>query len=211
MSLPRVMEPEPRDTQRKEVAMSSTQRGAVRSCAQQLIEILDEVGNDVLTKEKEITAVMQELLAIPGLDTVSASPSTATSGGPFSTGWIYYDCDLRIVRGIVDTGFVQRPHNHGTWNIFGIYSGAMHYRSYARDDDGSVPFHAELRIAEDRIMTAGDVTVLPAPPGDMHATATLAPGTVSLLVAREQFNAVRQQYLPELNAYYEVDAETAAR
>lgn len=191
--------------------MSKTERGAVRSCALQLIDILDEVGDDVLSREKEITAVMHELLAVPGLDTIVASPTSASSGGPFSTGWLYYDCDIRIVRGIVDTGFVQRPHNHGTWNIFAVYKGAMHYRSYARVDDGSQPFHAELRVAEDRVMTAGDVTVLPPPPGDIHATATLAPGTVSLLVAREQFNSVRQQYLPDLNAYYEVDAETAAR
>jgi hypothetical protein len=184
---------------------------AVREHAQQLIEVLDEIGDDVLRKEKEIVAIMQSLLAVPGLDTVLANPSTAAAGGPFSTGWIYYDCDLRITRGVIDAGFVQRPHNHGTWNILGVYRGAMHYRSYERLDDGPRPFYADLAVAEDRIMTDGDVTVLPGPPHDIHTNAALAPGTVTLLVARDDFSATREQYLPDLKSYYLVDAERAAR
>src|ERR1044071_7823881 len=117
--------------------MTDSARGAVRTCATVLLEIHDEVGDDVMRKEKEIIAAMQDLLAVPGLDTVLANPSSPAAGGPFSTGWLYYDCDLRITRGIVDAGFVQRPHNHGTWNILGVYRGAMHYRSYERLDDGS--------------------------------------------------------------------------
>ena len=186
-------------------------RVAVREHASELIALLDDVGDDVLRKEKEIIAVMQSLLAVPGLDTVLANPTTAAAGGPFSTGWLYYDCDLRITRGIVDAGFVQRPHNHGTWNILGVYRGAMHYRSYRRRDDGSEPYFADLEVAEDRVMSEGDVTVLPGPPHDIHATAGLAPATVSLLVARGQFASMREQYLPELKSYYLVDAETAAR
>jgi hypothetical protein len=60
-------------------------------------------------------------------------------------------------------------------------------------------------------MTDGDVTLLPAPPDDIHAVAALAPMTISLLVARGPFAAVREQYLPDRHAYYEVDAEAAAR
>ena len=87
----------------------------------------------------------------------------------------------------------------------------MHYRSYRRRDDGSEPYFADLEVAEDRVMTEGDVTVLPGPPHDIHATAGLAPTTVSLLVARGQFASMREQYLTELRSYYLVDAETAAR
>jgi hypothetical protein len=191
--------------------MVDSAKTAVRVHARQLIEVLDEIGDDVLRKEKEIISIMQSLLAVPGLDKVLANPSAAAAGGPFSTGWIYYDCDLRITRGIIDAGFVQRPHNHGTWNILGVYRGAMHYRSYERLDDGSRPFYADLVVAEDRIMTDGDVTVLPGPPHDIHTNAALAPGTVTLLVARDDFSATREQYLPDLKSYYLVDAERAAR
>src|SRR5262249_30546930 len=109
------------------VNSASSAKTAVREHARQLIEVLDEIGDDVLRKEKEIIAIMQSLLDVPGIDPVLANPSAAAAGGPFSTGWIYYDCDLRVTRGIIDAGFVQRPHNHGTWNILGVYHGAMHY------------------------------------------------------------------------------------
>jgi hypothetical protein len=87
----------------------------------------------------------------------------------------------------------------------------MHYRSYARLDDRSRPYYADLEVVEDRIMTDGDVTVLPGPPDDIHTNAALAPGTVTLLVARDEFSSMREQYLPDLKSYYLVDAERAAR
>jgi predicted metal-dependent enzyme (double-stranded beta helix superfamily) len=191
--------------------MPNDSRGAVRDGAVRLVEILDEVGDDICSAEKEITAVMADLLAIPGLDEITASPSGASSPSDrTSTGWIYYDCDLRIVRGRMPAGFVQSPHNHGSWNIFGIYRGAAHYRSYRRLDDRSQRYVADLEVAEDRVMTDGDITLLPAPPDDIHTVAALAPVTTSLLVARSQFSAIREQYLPDRHTYYEVGAEQAA-
>jgi predicted metal-dependent enzyme (double-stranded beta helix superfamily) len=184
----------------------------VRQAVSRLIELLDEVGDDICRQEKEITAVMQDLLATPGLDQVTANPTWAgDGGGGATTGWLYYDCDVRVVRGRMPAGFSQTPHNHGSWNIFGVYRGAVHYRSYRRLDDRSRRHVADLEVAEDRVMTDGDVTLLPAPPDDIHAVTALAPVTTSLLVARGPFAPVREQYLPDFRAYYEVPAEKAAR
>lgn len=185
--------------------------GALREAMQALVAAIDGAGDDVLAVEKEIIAAMQDILAIPGLDTLVASPNPvdADPRRP-STGWLYYDGEYRLVRGHMPGGFVQKPHNHGAWNILAVYRGAMHYRSYRRLDDGSRRYHAELEVADDRIMTDGDVVVMPGPPHDIHMNAGLAPSTVSLLVARRQFLPEREQYLPELSAYYVVDAETAA-
>jgi predicted metal-dependent enzyme (double-stranded beta helix superfamily) len=145
------------------------------------------------------------------LDEVNANPALTDPGaGRATAGWLYYDCDVRVVRGRMPAGFVQTPHNHGSWNIFGIYRGAVHYRSYRRLDDGTRPYVAELEVAEDRVMADGDVVLLPAPPNDIHAVTALAQVTVSLLVARGPFDAVREQYLPERHAYYRVPAEQAA-
>lgn len=184
----------------------------VREPVLRLIEVLDEVGDDILKREKEITSIMQDLLAVPGLDEINANPTWTEAGsGQASTGWLYYDCDVRVVRGRMPAGFTQTPHNHGSWNIFGIYRGAVQYRSYRRLDDRSRPYFADLEVAEDRVMTDGDVTLLPAPPDDIHAVTALAPVTTSLLVARGPFDAIREQYLPERQAYYGVPAEDAAR
>jgi predicted metal-dependent enzyme (double-stranded beta helix superfamily) len=184
----------------------------VRDAALRLVDVLDDVGDDICSREKEITAIMHDLLAVPGLDQVTANPTwTETGSGRASAGWLYYDCDVRVVRGTMPAGFAQTPHNHGSWNIFGIYRGAVHYRSYRRLDDRGRPHVADLEVAEDRVMTDGDVTLLPAPPDDIHAVTALAPVTTSLLVARGPFDAVREQYLPERHAYYGVVAEEAAR
>jgi predicted metal-dependent enzyme (double-stranded beta helix superfamily) len=184
----------------------------VRQSVQRLIELLDEVGDDICSGAKEITAVMQDLLALPGLDDVNANPTwTEVGSGRATAGWLYYDCDVRVVRGRMPAGFAQTPHNHGGWNIFAIYRGAVHYRSYRRLDDRDRPYFADLEVAEDRVMADGDITLLPAPPDDIHAITALAPLTTSLLVARGPFDAVREQYLPERHAYYEVPAEEAAR
>jgi predicted metal-dependent enzyme (double-stranded beta helix superfamily) len=184
----------------------------VRESVLRLIELLDEVGDDIGKREMEITSVMQDLLAVPGLDEINANPTWTEAGsGRTSAGWLYYDCDVRVVRGRMPAGFAQTPHNHGSWNIFGVYRGAVHYRSYRRLDDRSRRYFADLEVAEDRVMADGDVTLLPAPPDDIHSVTALAPITTSLLVARGPFDAVREQYLPEHHAYFGVPAEEAAR
>lgn len=191
--------------------MGQDDRSALRAAAARLIEILDEVGDDVLAAEGEIATVMQALLAEDWLDDVSVSAISGGGGDEVATGWLYNDSDLRIVRARMRAGFSQEPHDHGAWNIFAVYRGAAHYRSFRRLDDGSEPYRAALEVAEDRVMTGGEVSVLPAPPDDIHAVTALAPLTTTLLVARGQFNPVRRQYLPELGVYREVPAAEAAR
>jgi len=183
---------------------------SVRSAMADLIGVINGAHDDVTTVEQEIKDAMQALLALPGLDTAPAQ-STSPPGSPFSTSLLYYDGEFRVVRGTLPAGFVQKPHNHGAWNILAVYKGAMHYRSYRRADDRQRPYYADLELAEDWIMTDGDVTVMPGPPHDIHATAGLAPTSITLLIAREQFLPMREQYMPEMKSYYVIDGETAAR
>ncbi|TML09042.1 MAG: hypothetical protein E6G39_16935 [Actinobacteria bacterium] len=191
--------------------MAAQEQLSVRDAMTKLIAVLDEVGDDLLSAEKEIVVAMQDLMTIPGLDAVATQSNTGqVAPGKPTTGLLYYDGEYRLVRGMMPAGFAQKPHNHGSWNILSVYRGAMHYRSYRRLDNRDQPYVADLEVAEDRVMGEGDVTVLPAPPHDIHATAGLAPMTVSFLVARQQFGAMREQYLPELKSYYVVDAVTAA-
>ena len=172
---------------------------SIRACAHQLIELVDKVGNDVLAEEAAINDAMRELLALPALDTMVATPVRADTHS--GIGWIYYDGDVRIVRGVMPAGMHLYPHNHGGWNLFGVYRGAVHYRSYRRVDDGSIPYHAELALVEDRVMRDGDVTVLPGPPHDIHGVIGLAPSTTTILVARGFFAPAREQYDPDRNTY----------
>jgi predicted metal-dependent enzyme (double-stranded beta helix superfamily) len=189
-----------------------TRPTTVRDCALRLIELLDKVGDDVLAKEKELAEAVGNVLALPDLEIVNANPSpTAIEPGQASVGWLYQDGDVRIVRGKVPVGMAQQPHNHGSWNLFGVYRGAVKYRSYRRLDDRSVPYFADLEVVEDRIMTDGDVTVLPGPPHDIHAVTGLAPMTTTVLVARGSFDAVREHYIPEDRCYTHEAGDTRGR
>ena len=182
----------------------------VREAMADLIGVINGANDDVVAAEAEIKDKLRALVAVPGLDQMTG-PSTTPAGSPFTTTVVYYDGEFRVVRGTMPAGFVQRPHNHGAWNLLAVYKGAIHYRAFRRADDGTKPYHADLEVTEEWVMTDGDVTVLPGPPHDIHATAGLAPLTTTLLIAREQFLPMREQYLPEMKSYYLIDGEAAAR
>lgn len=185
----------------RESAGNRSSTTTMRDAAGRLIELLDEVGDDVLAREKELAVALGEILALPDLDTVVANPVGERDGEEPLTGWLYQDGDLRIVRGRMPAGMDLDAHNHGTWNLFGVYRGAVKYTSYRRIDDRSVPYRAELEVAEDLIMRDGDVTVLPGPPHDIHAVLGLAPMTTTVLVARGHFDGARERYFPDRGCY----------
>ncbi len=180
----------------------TTQPGTLRDLTLRLIDALDEAGDDVEGHADVLIARTQDILRLPALDEMVANPawSAVTTDGP-AAGWLYQDGDVRITRGTMPAGFTLPPHNHGAWNIFGVYRGAVKYTSYRRVDDRDRSFHADLTVAEDRIMTDGDVTVLPPPPHDVHTVTGLAEMTTTLLVARGRFAEVREHYLVDDHCY----------
>ncbi len=175
---------------------------ALRPLALQLIDVLDAAGDDVQSRADDLIDRTRAILALPDLDTVVANPAwSGDHGDGPAAGWLYQDGDARITRGRLPAGFTLPPHNHGAWNIFAVYRGAVKYTSYRRVDDRSLPYHAELEVAEDRIMTDGDVTILPGPPHDVHTVTGLADVSTTLLVARGRFAEVREHYLPSERCY----------
>jgi predicted metal-dependent enzyme (double-stranded beta helix superfamily) len=182
--------------------MAGHPQGSLRALTQRLIDVLDDAGDDVVRRADDLIAVTTEILALPGLDTVVANPAWSDDpDGGARAGWLYQDGDVRITRGSLPAGFTLPPHNHGGWNIFGVYRGAVKYTSYRRLDDRSAAYHADLEVDEDRIMRDGDVTVLPGPPHDVHTITGLAPTSTTLLVARGRFSDIREHYLPEERCY----------
>jgi predicted metal-dependent enzyme (double-stranded beta helix superfamily) len=178
------------------------ERGSLRELTLRLIDALDEAGDDVGAHADVLIALTRDILRLPSLDEVVANPAwSEVSGSGPAAGWLYQDGDVRITRGTMPAGFTLPPHNHGAWNIFGVYRGAVKYTSYRRVDDRGRPYHAELAVAEDRIMTDGDVTVLPPPPHDVHTVTGLAETTTTLLIARGRFAEVREHYLVDEQCY----------
>ncbi len=77
---------------------------------------------------------------------------------------------------------VETPvHDHLAWGLVGVYEGEQYERVYQRVDDGSETQHAELRLIQERRLTAGEVTTLIPPVGDIHQIRTVSLGpSVSL-------------------------------
>ncbi len=60
-------------------------------------------------------------------------------------------------------------HNHNSWGVLCVIRGRDRHVLWARQDDGSQPGKAQLRIIETRELGPGDVAWFPEVPGDIHS------------------------------------------
>jgi predicted metal-dependent enzyme (double-stranded beta helix superfamily) len=60
-------------------------------------------------------------------------------------------------------------HNHNSWGVLCVMRGRDRHILWARQDDGSRPEQAQLRIIETRELGPGDVAWFPDVPGDIHS------------------------------------------
>ena len=89
--------------------MAAQEQLSVRDAMTKLIAVLDEVGDDLLSAEKEIVVAMQDLMTIPGLDAVATQSNTGqVAPGKPTTGLLYYDGEYRLVRGMMPAGCSPR-------------------------------------------------------------------------------------------------------
>jgi predicted metal-dependent enzyme (double-stranded beta helix superfamily) len=60
-------------------------------------------------------------------------------------------------------------HNHNSWGIACVLRGRGRYRKWDRIDDGSDPDRANLRLAWERELEAGEFVWFGSPPDDIHS------------------------------------------
>ena len=77
--------------------------------------------------------------------------------------------DLSILCVVWQPGAETPIHNHNGWAMEGIISGMERNRNYARRDDASKPWKAELEEVEPSVVKGGETTCLDLPPNDIHA------------------------------------------
>jgi predicted metal-dependent enzyme (double-stranded beta helix superfamily) len=120
---------------------------------------------------------------------------------------LYYDGSLGVVFNDVKAGSIVPIHNHGLPEVVGVYSGSILYRTYNRLDDGEIPNVAKLSLREERVMTDGDVSVLPEPPNDIHGLRALMDTRVMNIIPGA-LQPIRQYYYPSESIYIELPAGT---
>ena len=170
---------------------------ALRQCAQELSELAEANGGDPNKARDQAIASIKRLLECPGL----IGPGIPrVSQHLDSTRILYYDTKVQMTIGKGRAGLYDPPHNHGAWLATAIYQeGEVKYADYRRMDDQSRPGHADLKVADARILRPGDVALTPPPPHDIHENATLA-DSYMLVITGGTFAPVRE--------YYDVEAKT---
>lgn len=60
-------------------------------------------------------------------------------------------------------------HDHNSWGVACVVRGRDRYLRWERHDDGADPHHADVRLAEERVLETGDVVWFGPPPHDIHS------------------------------------------
>ncbi len=60
-------------------------------------------------------------------------------------------------------------HNHNSWGVVCVVRGTDRYLRWMREDDGADAARARLRLADERILRAGEVIWFHGPPHDIHS------------------------------------------
>jgi hypothetical protein len=115
--------------------------------------------------------------------------------------WLYYDGEIGILTPRCPSDVGVPVHNHGTWEIVGVYKGELAYRLFNRLDDGSRDGYAELQIVEDGVMRAGEFSVCPLPPHDIHGFQARNDDTWMIAVVHGEFAEERLYFDPEKKSY----------
>jgi predicted metal-dependent enzyme (double-stranded beta helix superfamily) len=60
-------------------------------------------------------------------------------------------------------------HNHNSWGVIRVVRGRDRHILWAREDDGSQPGRARLRVVQSRDLDPDDLAWFPDAPGDIHS------------------------------------------
>jgi predicted metal-dependent enzyme (double-stranded beta helix superfamily) len=134
-------------------------------CARDIYTALEAHQGNMPAAQREVVSILRRLAGEKDLLEIGL-PRESSHGTEGS--WLYWDSEIGIFSARFPHGVVVPVHNHGTWEIVGVYEGELDYRSYRRLDDGSREGYAELEVVEDRVLRPGDFAVVPLPPHDIH-------------------------------------------
>jgi predicted metal-dependent enzyme (double-stranded beta helix superfamily) len=118
------------------------------------------------------------LLAADGwLPASFAAPDEASRMGEGIGQYALYraeDGSLCLFSLVVPAGVSTPVHDHLAWGVVGVYRGEQHETVYRRLDDGSDPSRAQLAIAKEQPLKAGDLYALIPPTDDIHYVKTVS-------------------------------------
>ena len=178
--------------------MSATEsEKIIRDCAMTIIDLIKQHGEDGPALLAGMRGPLSKVLACPDLTSLGVK----REGNHIDNSkYLYYDGLLTMTLDEFPKGKKIPPHDHGVWETLAIYRGKVSHTVYERHDDGSVEGYADLSVLEDRVLEAGDISLV-AQPAEIHGFTALEDGTYSLTVVGGHYAAIRHYFKPEDKSY----------
>jgi predicted metal-dependent enzyme (double-stranded beta helix superfamily) len=145
--------------------MAIAEQTSVQAVARELIALLEQHDHNVEAFFEQALAACKPLLERE--DLLHSGLPRQGNHADQST-WLYWDGDLSISVSHIPAEVRVPTHDHGVWQMLGLFNGAIDHILYERVDDGSVPRYAELKVVEERTFERGDIFPMSPPPGDVH-------------------------------------------
>ncbi len=165
----------------------------IRDCAMKIIDLIKQHGQNGPALLEGMKAPLAKVLAQPDLLKLGVK----REGNHIDNSkYLYYDGQLIMTLDEFPKGKKIPPHDHGVWEALAIYRGRVEHTVYERHDDGSVPGYADLSVIDDRVLGAGDISLV-AQPAEIHGFTALEDGTYSLTVVGGHYAEERHYFKPE--------------
>lgn len=142
-----------------------------------------------------LTEPLQHLIARP-----DCLADMAPDGNPDpERGFPIYRADDLSILAVVWQPEARTPvHNHNGWALEGIIAGTERNRNYARRDDGTTPWQADLEEVAPTLVSTGQTTALDLPPNDIHAVEIPAGKTLAIHVyGNDLYKQWRYEFDPQ--------------
>jgi predicted metal-dependent enzyme (double-stranded beta helix superfamily) len=136
---------------------------------QAFVEDAREIIDKKLSEEKTLALLQAPLERIIARADCLAEVSPDGTPDPDKGFPIYRADDLSILCVVWQPEAGTPIHNHNGWAMEGIISGMERNRNFARLDDMSKPWVAQLEEVEPSVVKTGETTCLDLPPNDIHA------------------------------------------
>lgn len=138
------------------MALSVSQRSVVLSTIAQV----KAITADGVTRSRleDVREVLYQVAARPDEFPSSDFPSPAIRGNRTSIRYLLHqepDQSYALYLNTLIRGKTTSPHNHGTWAVIVALEGEELNRICAREDDGSDPQFAKLRLVDEVVVRPG--------------------------------------------------------
>ena len=177
--------------------MSDAASNPVRDSALSILRALELAASDEIEMRNQIRVAASKLASVPGLRDLGVKREANHVPASY---YLYYDSEMKITLDYLAKGVALKPHNHGAWEAFTVYSGRLHHTVYEAVGEQTEPGRAELRVHDDRILSTGDYALV-APPADIHGFTGLEDGTCLLTVALGHYSPARRYFDPARGTY----------